>query len=288
VFYKLLLVVLVLFCWRVLNRVGASWRIYGFKHGLLAFPRLIFGNILNFCATCMALSRFVEAKVSGKVPEWGKTEHAFPTEDQLRSYRLRLGDILLKQRFVTTAQLEKALEEQQRTGARLGEILVRQGVLWEEDLVFALARQQNESSVEIDPYATPRDVLAIVPQATAEEHGIFPIGLAGDTVVVAASAPDLRKKVRELEDVLHRPVAVRWAAAADIRFAVSRAYEKHLVSFSPSERIGGRLVEKGRITEADLKEALRRQKRSGRRLGDILVDLGLVSAEELEEEETQS
>ena len=133
--FKIAVVVMGIFVWRILNRVYATACIYNVWEGLLAVPRLFVGNFVNFCATVIAIQRFVKAKISGKVPEWGKTEHAWPSEAQMRKYRRKLGDLLLERRLVTAEQLEQALAAQQQQGGKLGQILVDQGVLWEEDII---------------------------------------------------------------------------------------------------------------------------------------------------------
>jgi len=54
---------------------------------------------------------------------------------------LKLGDMLLKEGFITQEQLKKALEIQAREGGRLGEILVKMGAVKEEDVVSTLGKQ---------------------------------------------------------------------------------------------------------------------------------------------------
>jgi adsorption protein B len=125
-YFKLAMVVLAMLTWRVANRVYATTRIYNAFEGLLAIPRLIVGNVVNFCATLMAIQRFISSKISGKTPEWGKTEHAWPSEEQLSQYRLKLGDLLLERRMVTTDQLEKALAVQKESGEEALDIYLKE------------------------------------------------------------------------------------------------------------------------------------------------------------------
>jgi bacteriophage N4 adsorption protein B len=146
IYAYLVYLVLFIFLWRIANRIYASWKIYGPLHGVLAVPRLFWGNIINFCATWLALKRYIHARRTGTVPEWGKTAHAFPTEEQMRRYHKRLGDILLEMRMVRADQLEAALEEQKETGKRLGDILIDSGELELDDLRQALREQREEDA----------------------------------------------------------------------------------------------------------------------------------------------
>jgi adsorption protein B len=283
--YFCLLTVMGMFVWRMMSRILSSWHIYGPKHGLLAMPRLIIGNVLNFCATYCAIKQFIAAKFSNKNPEWIKTDHAFPSEDQLLHYRRRLGDLLLEKRLVSTSQLEEALEKQKQSGKPLGEVLLEMNVLWEEDLMGVLASQQNKVFIEIDPYATSPEALALVPQPVALKYHIFPLAIEDGVLILASDNVDSKEHCSTIEDLFDCPVSLRWSAEADIMFAIKRAYaEMQSYSNSPKSRLGEHLVESGAISAEALTEALRKQKRSDDKLGEILINMGVISPEKLKQE----
>jgi adsorption protein B len=286
VFATAVFAILGLLLWRLANRVVSTWRIYGFAHALLVPPRLIYANILNFCATWVAIRRYVAARISRQVPAWGKTAHAWPTEDQLRQYHLKLGDLLLERRLVTTKQLEAALTEQAVTGEKLGAILIRQGVLWDEDLMVALARQRHVEAVEIDPFAVPEELIKLVPLELAERYQVFPLEMNGETVVMAADdRVDINREGLAAE--LGRKVAFKLCAPIDLHFALYCGYRPDAAGRSLEGRVGARLLRSGKITEPQLKEALRRQKRTGQRIGDILVGMKVIKQDEVEHELSQ-
>ncbi len=54
---------------------------------------------------------------------------------------LKLGDMLLKEGYLTKEQLQKALEVQNKEGGRIGEILVKMGAVKEEQVVSTLGKQ---------------------------------------------------------------------------------------------------------------------------------------------------
>ncbi len=289
--FKLLYFVIGLFAWRMLNRAYAVNKIYGMKQAFLAVPRFFWGNIINFCATWQAIRRFIQSKMSGKVPEWGKTAHAYPTEDQLRNFHRKIGDLLLERRAVTIAQLETAIARQRETGRKLGEELVKMGALWEEDLVYALAQQKNERAVEIDPHSTPLNLLQMVPKALAEKYRVYPMSLQGNGVELATDSQNREALRKELSSVLQRPVTLRSTSTPDIEFAITRGYTRAAAPMSPqaqptdpNERLGARLVRDGRLTNTDLTRALRLQKRTNQQLGKVLLDMKLVTEDDLGEE----
>lgn len=279
--FKLAAIVLAMFTWRIANRVASTTRIYNPLEGLMAIPRLFVANFINFCATVMAIKRFIVSKISGEVPAWGKTEHAWPSEEQMRKYHRKLGDLLMERRLVTASQLEDALKIQREKGGKLGEILVDMGVLWEEDVVHTIAAQDNRKSVEIDPYARP-ELRDLVSREIAESKRVYPVDMQGNTLVLAKEADVDGPSEREMEAQLGRPVLFRLTSGADIDFAIQRGYELQDQASSPESRLGQRLLRDGALTQETLTEALRRQKRSNRRLGDILVEMDVLSAEQLE------
>jgi len=262
--------------------VGFTWRVYGLKFAVLAIPRLIYANVLNFCATLAAISEFASAKREGRVPEWKKTEHSFPSEEQLRRYRRRLGDILLDKRWVTSSQLEEALVRQESEKRPLGELLVEMGVLWEEDVKLALSVQENRQSVEIDPYATPGELLKRVPQHLAEKHGVFPLAYSGERIVLATATRD-RSHLEELKRALDATVELRHASEAEVAFAISRAYADHRRPESMKIALGQRLLEKDLIDEKTLRKALREQKATDKPLGEVLIKMKAISKADLKE-----
>ena len=64
-----------------------------------------------------------------------------PSLKAMQSKDIRLGKILLRKGFITSCQLENALQVQQETPFRLGELLLQKGWLTEEQLKQALQEQ---------------------------------------------------------------------------------------------------------------------------------------------------
>jgi adsorption protein B len=67
-----------LIVWRLAVRTGFGWRIYGWRHAVLAPIRMPWANVINFCASYMALRGFLRAKFGKKPLLWAKTVHSFP------------------------------------------------------------------------------------------------------------------------------------------------------------------------------------------------------------------
>lgn len=74
----LLWVNLVLLGNRLVQRTFFTARIYGIWQGLMAGPRMIVSNLLNFFATLRAAFIFARHKATGKPIVWDKTTHSYP------------------------------------------------------------------------------------------------------------------------------------------------------------------------------------------------------------------
>jgi len=290
---KLLYIVLGLFAWRLLNRMICTTRFYNLFQGLLSPIRMLVGNFVNFRAAWIATTQFIRAKVRGETPEWIKTDHAFPSQGQLKSYHRRIGEILIEQGLVTQNQLDECLQIQAETGRKLGEILVEKELLWEEELVEALAIQNGNAFVELDPFGVDPELLVKIPKDLAEEARIFPVSFQNNVFVLATDVIDVGdeesthnrdRRERELGEKFGCAIRMAWASTRDIDFAIDRAYSEQRPAPTPIKtRLGERLIEMGKLTRDDLIEALRIQKRTREKLGRILVGMGKATEQEIDE-----
>ena len=132
--------------------------------------------------------------------------------------RIKIGDLLVKAGVITELQLKAALGEQQQWGGKLGDILVRMDFLTEEVLVRALSKQTGIARADLTG-EVDRAALAVVPPDTAEEYGLVPIALKdqGRTLVVAMSDPMNVPALEEIEFSTGLKVSPRIATLSAVR-----------------------------------------------------------------------
>ncbi len=87
---------------------------------------------------------------------------------------VRLGELLLREKRVTPAQLQEAVSFQRANGGRLGTTLVKLGFLTDEEITTVLSRQYgvpavNLAEIEIDP-----TVARLIPAETASKYNVDP------------------------------------------------------------------------------------------------------------------
>ena len=101
----------------------------------------------------------------------------------------RLGEIFLRKKLITIEQLEKALQEQTRTGEYLGEILVRSNYVTEENVLEALAEQFDTQFILLDKTYINPYVINLVPRDLILEYKFMPLDLHEKVMLIAVSNP---------------------------------------------------------------------------------------------------
>lgn len=98
----------------------------------------------------------------------------------IRRRRVRLGDLLIAQHVITEEQLQKGLEIQQKTGGKLGEVLVDNNIVSEETMVRTLGEQLHLSYVDLTNAKIEDRILELVPGNVLQKHGMIPFEFAED------------------------------------------------------------------------------------------------------------
>jgi hypothetical protein len=87
----------------------------------------------------------------------------------------KVGEILVRAGLIDEMQLRAALGDQNNWGQRLGATLVKMGLVSERDLVRALAQQLQLPVVELEGKRVQPEVLELVPVEFAEKHMCVPL-----------------------------------------------------------------------------------------------------------------
>jgi hypothetical protein len=87
--------------------------------------------------------------------------------------RARLGEILIKAGLLDEEGLQRALNEQQRWGGQLGRYLVEMGLITEETLVRALSTQYKIPAVALDPERLDIGVGRLITREICERNSLI-------------------------------------------------------------------------------------------------------------------
>jgi type IV pilus assembly protein PilB len=140
----------------------------------------------------------------------------------------RLGELLVRENLISLAQLQKAQEEQRKSGARLGYSLTKLGIINEEDLTTFLSKQYGVPSINLGEFEISAEVIQLVPPELAKRHQLIPVNRAGATLIVAMSDPSNIYAIDDLKFRTGLNIEVVVASEVAIDEAITRYYEKQV------------------------------------------------------------
>ena len=101
----------------------------------------------------------------------------------------RLGELLVREKVISPAQLKKAQDRSKAEGSRLGYEITRLGYLDEADLTKFLSKHYGVPSINLGDIEIPPNIIALIPREVAERHQCVPVNRSGSTIVIAMADP---------------------------------------------------------------------------------------------------
>ena len=152
----------------------------------------------------------------------------------------RLGDILVREELISPEQLQRAQEASRKTGERLGLLLVKSGVLSEDELTQFLSRQYGVPAINLGEFEIEPEIIALVPRDVARKHRLIPISRSGNSLIVATADPSQVAALDDLHFLTNLNIEVVVASDASISEALTRYFEPkdELASFNMEEVMG--------------------------------------------------
>ncbi len=141
---------------------------------------------------------------------------------------VRLGELLIEKRRITSAQLQEARAYKDANGGDLASALTRLGLVPADEIAALRGAQYGVRSVDLSGFEIEPAVLDLVPADTAREHGIVPLRRSGANLTVAITDP---RNVAVLDEVRFRTgcaVEPLLASEAAVAEAIARYYDAPL------------------------------------------------------------
>ena len=107
--------------------------------------------------------------------------------------RIRLGDALVQEGYITEEQVGLALEEQKKQGTLLGETMVALGFVTEDQLIDVLCEQLKIDYIDLRKVESiPEDIISLIPEELIRKYSLLPVRMSStqmNTLVVAMADP---------------------------------------------------------------------------------------------------
>ncbi|MFM5403775.1 MSHA fimbrial ATPase MshE [Aeromonas veronii] len=103
--------------------------------------------------------------------------------------KMRLGDLLVQEQIISDDQLQLALQQQRQTGRKLGTTLIDLGFISEVQLLQFLARQLDVPFFDLNNLTIDAAAVPLLPEVQARRYRALAVNLTDDRVTVAMSDP---------------------------------------------------------------------------------------------------
>jgi MSHA biogenesis protein MshE len=170
-----------------------------------------------------------------------------------RPEKVRLGEILVQQKLLSEEQLGLALTDQKRTGRKLGRVFIENGFVTEEQISGALARQLAIPYINLKFYNTHPEVVRLLPETQARRFRALVLEERGATLLVGLSDPTDLFAYDEIVRLVKKNIELAVVNETEVLAAIDRIYRRT-----------DEITDFARELEMDL--------------GDSLVDFGAMAA----------
>jgi len=107
----------------------------------------------------------------------------------LKTNKKKLGDILVEFQIITPMQLTQALEKQKKTGEKLGEVFINEGLVTRESLIQILEFQLGIPHLDLKKMDIDPEAVKKISEGLAKRHDLIPVQINNGILLVAMSDP---------------------------------------------------------------------------------------------------
>jgi MSHA biogenesis protein MshE len=143
-----------------------------------------------------------------------------------RKKKIRLGELLIENKVISQEQLNAALAEQRRSGRKLGRALTDLGIVSETALHEFLARHLNITYVDLRQLNIDREVVRLLPEALARRYRALVLQADKRGLLVAMADPTDLFAFDELANRLKQPLRLALVSEADLLKTLDVVYRR--------------------------------------------------------------
>ena len=143
-----------------------------------------------------------------------------------RPEKIRLGDLLIQQGLLTEEQLKFALDEQKRSGRKLGRIVVESSFVTEEAISQALARQLQAPFVDLKHFNPKPELINLLPEAQARRYRAVVLEEVNGRLRVGFVDPTDLQSYDDILRLLRRDIEIAVVAESQVLALIDRVYRR--------------------------------------------------------------
>ena len=110
-----------------------------------------------------------------------------------------LGEMLIAAKIISDENLREIQELQAKQGGRIEDVMLQERIITPQQLAFFTSMQLRIPFINLKREGIQPEAIALIPERLARKHGVMPIKVTDDTIVVAMSDPKEVSIIDELE-----------------------------------------------------------------------------------------
>ncbi|MBI5331734.1 MAG: Flp pilus assembly complex ATPase component TadA [Betaproteobacteria bacterium] len=176
-----------------------------------------------------------------------------------RPEKIRLGDLLVQQRLISQEQLLEALAKQKQSGRKLGRVLVDNGFVTEDEISTAIARQLDIPFVDLRQAHVRPDTVRLLPETMSRRFRAVALENRENAVLVAMADPTDLFAFDEITHQINRPVELAVANEGALAQFIDRVYRRteeiSELARNLTEELGEDVIDFGALAAGSAEEA---------------------------------
>ena len=143
-----------------------------------------------------------------------------------RPEKIRIGNLLVQEKLISQEQLSLALEQQKRSGRKLGRVLIENGFATEEAISEALATQLKIPYLNLKYYSINASVARTLPEMQARRFRALLLEDKGSSCLVAMADPTDLFAYDEISRLLRRDIELVLVNENQVLEIMDRIYRR--------------------------------------------------------------
>jgi type IV pilus assembly protein PilB len=137
----------------------------------------------------------------------------------------RLGELLVRKGLITAKQLDDALQEQKISGNKLGTSLVKLGFMSEKHLVSFLSKHYGVPAIDLSEVEVDSEAVRLIPADVVYKYQILPIKRIGSNLRMAMADPSNILAIDDIKFLTSCNVEVFVSTESAIKMAIDKYYD---------------------------------------------------------------
>ena len=143
-----------------------------------------------------------------------------------RPEKIRLGELLVRQKLLFETQLQLALEEQKKSGRKLGRFLVENGLVTEDQIAEAIAKQLDIPFIRLKNFTIKPDTTRLLPEMQARRFRAIVLENRGEQILIGMADPTDLVVYDEISRIVKNNIELAVINENELLQTIDRIYRK--------------------------------------------------------------